>query len=261
MSEIKNLHLAHLRQEEAFGFHQLVIAETARCTDAKLTPLQTAYTTALNNFDQALKTGGTNPLSEQITALDAKRDEAYAGLVAQIRNFLRHFDPAKVATAKEADLIIRKYGNPCTLPYVEENGVLHNLIQELEIFDNPEGDDRPDIVSLDAPATNRLASINAFDWLEHLKTVNQQFLALFTDRNTAQATIVTGASKATRTLADEAYRALAKRINALAEVNGEADYIDVINAVNSLIDRQQSVLSARKTTNARKSGSDRPVIV
>ncbi|MEG2066528.1 MAG: DUF6261 family protein, partial [Tannerellaceae bacterium] len=270
MGQIKELDLGKLRQEESFGFHTLANAETAKCKDEKLKPLQTDYNHALIGFDAALKTGGGNPLSETITQLDGQRDEAYSGLVAQIRNSVHHFDPDKAATAREADLILRKYGNPSALPYLEENGVLHNLIQELREFDNhPEG---PIVVSVLTASTDRLTAstdrltastdrlttIGAAEWLERLETVNNQFLEVFSSRNTAQADVVTGASKATRMAVDDAYRAVVKRINALAEVNGETDYISYINALNALIDRQKSVLAARKTANKKKADDDRP---
>lgn len=255
MEQIKELDLGKHRQEESFGFHTLAHAETAQCSDDKLKPLQTAYTTALSDFDAALKTGGTSPLSQSIAELDAQRDMAYAGLTAQIRNSLHHFDATKAATAQEADIILRKYGNPCALPYIEENGVLHNLIQDLKTFDNQ--DDHPVIARFDAnAATDRLTTIGASEWFERLETMNDQFLAAFVTRNTAQASVVTGASKATRAAVDNAYRAVVKRINALAEVNGAADYLSVINALNSLIDRQKSVLAARKTINAKKNTDD-----
>lgn len=68
--------------------------------------------------------------------------------------------------------------------------------------------------------------------MTRLKTEAARFLELFAERNAQNATIVTGATKAARLAADNAYRAAVKRLNALAEVNGDTDYIDVINAMN-----------------------------
>lgn len=257
MAEIKEFDLGKQRQEEAFGFHQLVCAETAKCTDAKVTDLQTAYVAAFAAFDKALKTGGASIISDQLLELDTQRDNAYSGLAAQIHTALRHFDPKKVATAREAELILRKYGNPNRLPYVQQNGVVHNIIQDLEAFDagtgspdSGDGDNGDDDVLHSLNDDNRLATIGAREWLDQLKSVNDQFLAAFATRNTAQGNVVTGETKATRHALDAAYRAVVKRINALAEVNGDAAYISVINAVNALVDRQKAVLAARKTTNA-----------
>lgn len=262
MTVIKEFGLKQQRQEEAFGFHKLINTETAKCTDAKVIDLQASYTQALTAFDKSLKTGGASIYSEQLVAIDARRDEAYSGLAGQIRNCIRHFDPEKAAAAKEADLILRKYGNPTALPYVQENGVIHNIIQDLEDFDQSTppaeggGDDGgdEDILSFSAPsrAANRLATIGAREWLDRFKTINEQFLTIFTLRNTKRATVVTGESTAARRTVDGAYRALVKRINALVEVNGDTDYLEIINAINTLIDRQKAVLAARKTANAKK---------
>ena len=51
---------------------------------------------------------------------------------------------------------------------------------------------------------------------------------------------------------DAAYRAVVKRLNALAEVNGETDYLEIINNINRLIDRQKAILATRKTINAKR---------
>lgn len=263
MAEIKDIDLSRLHQEESFGFHQLVSIETAKCNDSKVVPLQADYISALTAFDAALKTGGTNPLSASVSELDTQRDNAYAALAMQVKNARRNLNPDKVAVAREVELILRKYGNPCALPYVEENGVIHNLIQELEDYNKPKENERPEVVSLsDDNPDNRLALIGALDWLEQLKEVNARFLAVFTDRNATQATLVTGASKAARIAADLAYRNIVKRINALAEINGDTNYADLIDNLNFLIDRQKTILSARKTRNTKKnSGNDRPEIV
>lgn len=85
-----------------------------------------------------------------------------------------------------------------------------------------------------------------------LKEANEKFISFFTNRNSQQATIVTGATKAARLETDAAYRAVVKRLNALAEVNGETDYLEIINNINRLIDRQKAILATRKTINAKR---------
>ena len=50
-----------------------------------------------------------------------------------------------------------------------------------------------------------------------LKEANEKFISFFTNRNSQQATIVTGATKAARQETDAAYRAVVKRLNALAK--------------------------------------------
>ena len=89
-------------------------------------------------------------------------------------------------------------------------------------------------------------------WVARLKEANEKFIVIFTNRNSQQATIVTGATKTARQDTDAAYRAIVKRLNALAEVNSDTDYLEIINNLNNLIDRQKTILATRKTLNAKK---------
>ena len=174
------------------------------------------------------------------------------------------FDPVIAEIARRADIILRRNGDPCSLPYLAENSAVTNLIQDLEEFDNreEEEEERPgelsdpassplDGVSLDN-VTNRLQMAGLDRWVARLKEANEKFIVIFTNRNSQQATIVTGATKAARQETDAAYRAVVKRLNALAEVNGETDYLEIINNINRLIDRQKAILATRKTINAKR---------
>lgn len=291
--QIQHLDLTKLRQEEDLGFHQLASAETARCTDDAFTPLQTAYTDALAAFDDALKTGGASILSPQLADLDAQRDRAYSALATQINNALNHFDPAKAAAARQARLLLDRYGSPTALPYIEENAVIHNLVQDLTALDTPtpapsgnntpSGDNAPDVSNTPSSGSNStpgtpsddtpsgsdpntpsddtpgpLTLIGAREWLDHLAGLNTRFVALFAQRNAEQSSTVTGASTAARTALDAAYTAAVTRLNALAEVYGPDPYAPIITALNRLIDRQRAVLAARRTTNANASTPKSP---
>ena len=260
MTQIKSLDLKKLHQEEDFGFHQLMLIETAKCTDAKVTPLREAYAAAFAQFDEVLKPGGKDPMTAQLLDIDNQRDQAYSGTSVQAHNMIKYFDPDKAAIAKEVSDIIDKYGDPRSLPYIKENGVIENLIQDLKAYDNPPKEDRPEIESTGIEH-NRLSAIGLKEWVDQLEILNNRFIQLFSDRNAIQAATITGASKAKREETDKAYRAIVRRINALIEVNGEEDYLAVVNNMNKLIDYQQTILAARSTRNAnKKKKDDRPEI-
>ncbi|WP_165154938.1 DUF6261 family protein [Parabacteroides sp. ZJ-118] len=258
MAEIKVYNTAVARQEESFGFHKLAVAEMSKCTDEKFVPAYQAYETAYEAFDEALKqSGGEHVLSKPIEAQDDICDKLYRGLNSQVATMETFYDPDIAEVAREARVILKKYGNPTGLPYLEEAGVLHNLIQELEAFDGVSDSGSPDELSLLSTdvkriASNRLAALHIDGWVSQLKAETARFLELFAERNTQKSSVVTGATKAARKATDEAYRSAAKRLNALAEVNGDADYIHVINALNVLIDRQNAIIKARATRNANK---------
>lgn len=263
MTEVKTFDLKKLHQEEDYGFHKLMLIETSKSTDPKITEKNLLYKSAFTKFDEVLKPGGKNPMTANLTSLDAERDKTYSSTVATTRAMIDHFDPDKVEIAKAVMSIIEKYGNPTALGYQEENGVLENLIQELKAYDNPLPDDDRPVIESSAITYERLSAIGIKDWVNHLEQLNNQFIALFSDRNAAQAAIETGASKAAREAADKAYRELVRRINSLIDVNGEEAYADLVSKMNTLIDYQLSTLAARSTRNAKKKklgDDDRPAI-
>ena len=207
MAEIKVYNTAIAHQEEAFGFHKVAVAEMAKCKDAKFAPVYQIYKAAYDTFDNALKQGGgEHALSQPIVAQDTVCDKLYRGLNSQVSTMEGFYDPALAEVARQARIILKKYGNPTALPYLEEAGVLHNLILELEAFDGVSDSESPDEISADEITTNRLAAIHIDGWVTRLKTEAARFLELFAERNAQNATIVTGATKAARLAADNACR-------------------------------------------------------
>ena len=250
MSEIKGFDLSRLTQDENFGFHSFAIVEFEKCKDSKITEFVNNYKVKYNVFDGSMKvSGGENVLSYDVTRLDKVRDDAYRGLKRQNNVAMNDFDPVIAEIARQIDIILRRNGDPCSLPYLAENSAVINLIQDLEEFDNhSEEEERPgelsdptnsplDGVSLE-DVTNRLQMAGLERWVMRLKEANEKFISFLT--------------KAARQETDAAYRAVVKRLNALAEVNGETDYLEIINNINRLIDRQKAILATRKTINAKR---------
>ncbi len=235
MKKIKSITLSRLHQEESFGFHKLVYAEINSLQHEKLSDLLYKYGTALTDFDEALKQSRASVVTREITQLDEKRDKAYRGLAAQVRNSLTHFEEAKTEAAYKINLVLKNYGDPTDLPYIEENGVLENLIQDLE---------KPEI-------TTCLETIGAKEWVSYLKEINSKFILSFSERNTEQSVKITGITKETRKAMDAAYATYVNRLNALVEVFEDANFTPVIEKVNKLVEYQKTVLAARKTTNAK----------
>lgn len=231
MKTIQTMELGKLRQEEAFGFYQLADKVFAQCQDSKFTPVYATYADYLKKFDDALKPVGASAFTQNITRLDYERDAAYHGITKQISNRLRHFNANKVKAAQTLEIIFRKYGDPTDLPYIQENGVLTQLLQELE----------------QPAAVQALATIDATDWAAELKRVHAGFLEHFHERTNEQAGIVTGISKEARKAMDKAYLACITRLNALAEIQGDAAFAPWIGAVNELIDYQKATFAARTT--------------
>lgn len=238
MKKIKTISLTSLRVEEDFGFQKLVLAETENLpseeTPSVQTAVVTAFATAFNAFDAALKASATNPATATATDADTARDQSWRAANAYVKAMCSHPTPDIAAQASEAKSLFDKYGDPTSLAQTEESGVLHNLLQDLEAFDS-------------AKRTSLALDV----WITDLQAKEDAFLAAAAQRTEADAARQVGIVKETRTASDAAYRSLVDTVNALAMINGDAEYAMFIDHVNAVIDRQKSILKAR-TTRAKK---------
>ena len=176
----------------------------------------------------------TNPATASATDADVERDQSWRAANAYVKAMCSHPTPDIAAQASEAKSLFDKYGDPTSLAQTEESGVLHNLLQDLEAFDS-------------AKRTSLALDV----WITDLQEKEDAFLAAAAQRTEADAARQVGIVKETRTASDAAYRSLVDTVNALAMINGDAEYATFIDHVNAVIDRQKSILKAR-TTRAKK---------
>lgn len=230
MKSIRNFDITRLRTEENFGFQKRIEAETALLTVEADKPMIDAYKASLTAFDDALKGNVSNSQSAAVTRADELADAAWSGLNAQTKVMLNYPNEACRAIATEAHALIQKYGNITSMPYNEEYGRLHNLLQDLAAL----GVEKQKQIYIDA-------------WVKELQKRYDEFMAASAARTAEESLRVTGIVKQARTEADLAYRTLVTRVNALALINGEAEYAAFIDHVNVVIDQAHATLAARQT--------------
>lgn len=259
MKKIQTLSISTLRVEEDFGFQKLIAAEIPNLPGqgedepglpevqsaavSALDAAVSAYTTAFNAFDTALKASATNPATATATDADEARDQSWRSANNYLAAMTAHPTPDIAANATEAKALFDKYGDPTKLARTEESGILHNLLQDLTTFDS----------------AKRIAL--AFDvWMNDLHAKEDAYLAAVARQTEEAAARQVGIVKETRTAADAAYRSLVDTVNALALLNGDAEYATFIDHTNAIIDRQKAILKARQTNNAKKKEEDKPVV-
>lgn len=265
-TEIKAFAVSNLHQAEDYTFHSIALAAMETCTDEHFQAVKADYKAKFEAFDlQLKKSGGTDPDTKGIAEADAATDSCYVGMAACARAMRNHFNPLTAEVARRYCIILDRYGNPTSLSYLEEYGVIDNLLQDLTEFDttpislpdtgNTGGgeEDRPGELSLLADdETHNLATIGMDEWMVRLKECRDRFMEAFIARNTRIGQSEAGLTKAARQAADTAYRAAVKRLNALIELNGPEAYAAIVGDINALIDRQKSVIASRTTRNAKK---------
>lgn len=243
MKKIKTISLSSLRTEEDFGFLKLIVTETANLpkedgsgSSPALTAAKSAFSSAVDAFDAALKDSTKSQCASIAAEADSARDASWRGLNNYLKAITVHPDEEKRSLAVEMKGLCDKYGDPTSLPQTEESGILHNLLQDF-----------------DAYLEDVLRSVGADAWVNDLRTKEDAFLSAVANRTEEESMRTVGIVKQTRQSADEAYRSLVDLVNALAVVNGDAPYATFINHVNVLIDQQKSVLKARATRGAKES--------
>ena len=210
-------------------------------TDSVLETKVNEFTTAVDAFDDALKASATNPATATATAADDARDASWRGGNNYLTAMCAYPDAEIAAYAAEAKSLFDKYGDPTKLAQTEESGVLHNLLQDLEALDS-----------------SKRTALNLDVWITDLKTKEEAFLAAAAQRTEADATRQVGIVKETRTAAETAYRSLMDTVNALAMINGDAEYATFIDHVNAMIERQKAISKARVTRAKKKEDEEKP---
>lgn len=220
------------------NFETEINAETAKKLniEAELAP----YLAARGNEKLALQAELGSAYTLNVTESDGFRDETDKGFCMFVESHLYHPDPEVRESARKINRIIDQYGNVRKLTYNDESSQMTN--RNVEIVKNYAAD------------LAKLGKGWGTAWLNSLDTANNQFVDHFGTRASDEATQVVINTLEARAATDAAWEAIARRINALVVVNGEADYAAFIDKVNYYIDYNKGLISARKAK--KDSGTD-----
>ena len=233
--KILALNLKSLRNEEHTKFHNDVHGLITHYTPALLgiEAKMIAYVDAIGIENKALNPVRGTDTTGEIFDADAYRDGTFSGMAGTIRSALNHFDPNVAKAANRLNRVLEATGNVTIKPYDQETGAIENLIGELE------GAYAADV-----------ATLGIAGWVQELKARNLAFDTLLNQRYAENKAKFYHAMKAARFETDKSYRAIVKRIHALIEVNGEANYADFVTELNQRIESRIQVLATRKGRNA-----------
>ena len=241
MKEINGIDLAHMKS----GAHFLFITDTVGLATAdakvktKVTAELTALQTALKAEDDALALSKANLLSKEIKAIDAERDKHYKALRKAITFFLNHPDAQLVKAAQRMEQLLKDYNIDPKMQLDRETGLLLNLISDLE--------------------TKSAADVTALALtpvVQAMKQANDKLREVTRARANDRAVQIVGQLKQAQHASDEAYRTLVQKVNALAVVEGEADYADFISKMNEQVKhyKQEVLPKAKKKGDGKQPG-------
>ena len=227
------------------GSHFLFITDTVGLATAdakvktKVTAELTALQTALKAEDDALALSKANLLSKEIKAVDAERDKHYKALRKAIKFFLNHPDAELVKAAARLEQLLKDYNINPAMQLDRETGLLLNLISNLE--------------------TKSAADVTALALtpvVQAMKQANDKLREVTRARANDRAVQIVGQLKQAQHASDEAYRTLVQKVNALAVVEGEADYADFISKMNEQVKhyKQEALPKAKKKGDGKQPG-------
>ena len=223
-----------LRLNELLSFGRTLeekLATTAFISDETIKAQIEAYKVSLQSLDDSMMAGGKWLTSPEMAQCDRRRDDAQISLLALIRTYAVHYDLTKRAYGIKLKVLADKFSGLTQVAYEEQTGTVDNLIQEAESATYKE-------------AIEALPDVKG--WKDELKAANEQCKVAASKlveermrRNSVEKASVT------RKAFNTAYDALVKRFNSLAEVFGDAKYVDLFAWWNALIDRNRVLISAR----------------
>lgn len=242
MKQIEAIKLKDMKS----GAHFLFITDAVGLATAdakvktKVTAELTALQTALKAEDDALALSKANLLSGEIKTLDTERDKHYKALRKAIKFFLSHPDAEQVKAAARLERLLKDYNIDPKMQLDRETGLLLNLISDLE--------------------TKSAADVTALALtpvVQAMKQANDKLREVTRARANDRAVQIVGQLKQAQHASDEAYRTLVQKVNALAVVEGEADYADFISKMNEQVKHyKQEVLPKAKKKDGGKQPGD-----
>ena len=230
--EINSIDLGRMNN----GAHFLYITHIATRSMAdvtvfnKCTPLVQALQKAAAHEDECLKLTQKSLLTDEIVEADSLRDSLYAGYRKSVKGFANFPLPAHAYAAKVLLQHMKDYKIDPRMQLDSQTGLMINFIDDL----GTKYADQIDLLSLKP-------------FVEQLRAANEKVRSLTNERTDERIGRTLGALREARKASDKAYRDLVKMVNALALIEGDADYAAFIDYVNTEIEHyKQEVLTRAK---------------
>lgn len=181
-------------------------------------------------------------LTQEILSLDARRDNAYNGILFSVQANLYHYEPNRVQAATRLKANLDLYGAGVAKEnYLAETTLLKNIVNDWE--DKPELNDAMVLLGLKS-------------WKNELKDANTSFNQKYIERTLeySEADEQTLVAKRAETL--EAYYTLRQFIDAYALTVNTAIYHTATSQVNALIEQYNTLINNRVARQANDTPED-----
>lgn len=232
MKEIGTINLHRMNNGAHFLYVSNVLtrAEADTKVSEKAAAQVSALKTAVTQEDRDLKLSRKSLLTDDIAQADHDRDQLYIGYKQAVKGFLNLPVENLAQAAKVLNQHIIDYAIDPQEQLDKETGMLVNFLADLE-----------------GKYAEQVSALSLTPFVTALKEANERVRTFTADRTEERMTQTVGALKASRKASDEAYRALVKWVNALALIEGETEYADFIDYVNTEITHYKREVIGQKS--------------
>lgn len=206
---------------------------------AQLRPLFSLYEQAFLVEEEKFKLSQKSEFTDTLNELDTARDDAYMGLKGIVEGYAKVPDAGMKAASKALGQLITDYRIDVRVQRDQESGLLSNFIADLQ------GKCAPHVETL------RLEEV-----VQVMKTANDNYIAVRENRTEERMLKEKNALDNARKATDAAYRNFIAMVNALALVEGDADYADFIDYMNTLISEYKAEVLNQKPTSTTPTTPD-----
>ena len=224
---ITSTNLNALRNLEHFQVMSNVLSylKEENLEELKLSAFAESFEKQLKVYDEVLVLERGNVLSLKLTDADKKRDDAYRALAGIVKAYTVFPEEEKADAALKLLHVI----GIDRLPYLQESGVLANLLQDLELAENKA----------------LLSLLHLDEWLMKLKEACTEFDSLFLNRESDNSTKLSGQVKTVRQGIQELFQNLANLIQAYEIVYGADAYTALSAKINEAVDYARTQAARR----------------
>ena len=227
MKQIQNLYLENLPKGAHYSFNQSVVKriknDSVLCAKPQLIPLIAKYEAAFLVEEEKFKLSQKSEFTDSLNQLDDMRDNAYRGIKQIVGGYAKVPDAEIQQAAKALNQLITDYRINVDVQRDQESGLLSNFIADL-----------------DGKCASHVQTLGMGKAVQVLKEANNQYIEVREVRTEERMHKEKKALETACAATDTAYRALIAMVNALAMVEGEADYADFIDYMNSLVNEYKA---------------------
>jgi len=232
--KIKKIYASKLRNGEHAQFYTEVNDLIVGITPAVLgiDTLYPEFLAALEDEFEAVNLIRKSAVTDELEQADQPRDLLYRGLCDTIKGSLNHYNPEVQQAAARIMVLFQTPGNMAMLPYDEETLALKKLNKELTTF-----------------YTDEMVALGIEQWVSQLMAKNDTFDELMKMRYNEVSKKTPFRMRSMKAIVQTAFQKLTFRIEALIELNGDADHAEFVAELNTIIQRYNNIILRREGLN------------